>query len=277
MTVVRMIVALVDIVRRPEWEWEIAGHEETLWLLLVILVNFLAILIEYDASPTPMANVLSHAPRNNVFGHRLFGATGGSKARVEIGDIVLCKIAGNAYIPPRQDHRTRQSSCPDRQQPRRYQRVDRIRPVYGIAVSVAGTARSTREGEGLAQRSTEGLLVHLVFGEVAPLVQDEDRSRDYHGEVSDRDDKPADDTVLRPRTSRNEEDYDCHDGNREDKPDLDRFVSAILIRRSIRTRHFRLLFHLPGPPCSTAIALLRRSHDAMKGCPALAPRSRWPE
>ena len=29
MTVVRMIVALVDIVRRPEWEWKIAGHEET--------------------------------------------------------------------------------------------------------------------------------------------------------------------------------------------------------------------------------------------------------
>ena len=42
-SLVMMIVALVDIVRRPEWEWKIAGQEKTLWLLLVILVNFLAI------------------------------------------------------------------------------------------------------------------------------------------------------------------------------------------------------------------------------------------
>lgn len=42
-SLVMMIVALVDIVRRPEWEWKIARQEKTLWLLLVILVNFLAI------------------------------------------------------------------------------------------------------------------------------------------------------------------------------------------------------------------------------------------
>jgi hypothetical protein len=38
-----MILALVDIVRRPEWQWKLAGQEKVLWLLLVILVNFLAI------------------------------------------------------------------------------------------------------------------------------------------------------------------------------------------------------------------------------------------
>ncbi len=38
-----MIVALVDIVRRPDWQWKLAHQEKVLWLLLVILVNFLAI------------------------------------------------------------------------------------------------------------------------------------------------------------------------------------------------------------------------------------------
>jgi Protein of unknown function (DUF2510) len=42
-SLVLLIVALVDIVRRPEWQWKLAGQERTLWLLLVILVNFLAI------------------------------------------------------------------------------------------------------------------------------------------------------------------------------------------------------------------------------------------
>ena len=42
-SLVMMIVALVDIVRRPDWQWKMAGQEKVLWLLLVILVNFLAI------------------------------------------------------------------------------------------------------------------------------------------------------------------------------------------------------------------------------------------
>jgi len=42
-SIVLLIVAVVDIVKRPDWQWKIAGHENTLWLLLVILVNFLAI------------------------------------------------------------------------------------------------------------------------------------------------------------------------------------------------------------------------------------------
>jgi hypothetical protein len=42
-SLVMMIVALVDIVKRPEWQWKLSRQEKVLWLLLVILVNFLAI------------------------------------------------------------------------------------------------------------------------------------------------------------------------------------------------------------------------------------------
>jgi hypothetical protein len=37
------IIALIDIVKRPDWQWKLAGQEKILWLLLVILINFLAI------------------------------------------------------------------------------------------------------------------------------------------------------------------------------------------------------------------------------------------
>jgi hypothetical protein len=42
-SLVTMVVALVDIVKRPDWQWKIAGQEKILWLLLVVLINFLAI------------------------------------------------------------------------------------------------------------------------------------------------------------------------------------------------------------------------------------------
>ncbi len=42
-SLVMFVVALVDIIRRPEWQWKLAGQEKVLWILLVILVNFLAI------------------------------------------------------------------------------------------------------------------------------------------------------------------------------------------------------------------------------------------
>ncbi len=40
---VMLIVAIVDIAKRPDWQWKLAGQEKVLWLLLVILVNVLAI------------------------------------------------------------------------------------------------------------------------------------------------------------------------------------------------------------------------------------------
>ena len=42
-SLVFFVVALVDIVKRPDWQWKMAGQEKILWLLLVILINFLAI------------------------------------------------------------------------------------------------------------------------------------------------------------------------------------------------------------------------------------------
>jgi hypothetical protein len=42
-SLVMFIVAIVDIVKRPDWQWKLAGQEKILWLLLVILVNILAI------------------------------------------------------------------------------------------------------------------------------------------------------------------------------------------------------------------------------------------
>ncbi len=42
-SLVFFIMALVDIVKRPDWQWKLAGQEKVLWILLVILVNFLAI------------------------------------------------------------------------------------------------------------------------------------------------------------------------------------------------------------------------------------------
>lgn len=42
-SLVMTIIALVDIVKRPEWQWKLAGQEKILWLLLVILINLLAI------------------------------------------------------------------------------------------------------------------------------------------------------------------------------------------------------------------------------------------
>jgi Protein of unknown function (DUF2510) len=42
-SLVFFVIAIVDIAKRPDWQWKMAGQEKTLWLLLVILVNFLAI------------------------------------------------------------------------------------------------------------------------------------------------------------------------------------------------------------------------------------------
>src|SRR6202167_2657634 len=42
-SLVFFIIAIVDIAKRPDWQWKMAGQEKILWLLLVILINFLAI------------------------------------------------------------------------------------------------------------------------------------------------------------------------------------------------------------------------------------------
>lgn len=42
-SLVMFVVALVDIIKRPDWQWKLAGQEKVLWLLLVILLNLFAI------------------------------------------------------------------------------------------------------------------------------------------------------------------------------------------------------------------------------------------
>jgi hypothetical protein len=42
-SLVFFIMAIIDIAKRPDWQWKMAGQEKILWLLLVILINFLAI------------------------------------------------------------------------------------------------------------------------------------------------------------------------------------------------------------------------------------------
>ena len=42
-TQVFWVIAIIDIARRPEWQFHVARVEKTTWLLLVILVNFLGI------------------------------------------------------------------------------------------------------------------------------------------------------------------------------------------------------------------------------------------
>jgi hypothetical protein len=38
-SIVLLVLALVDMVRRPEWQWRMAGQERILWIILVCLVN----------------------------------------------------------------------------------------------------------------------------------------------------------------------------------------------------------------------------------------------
>lgn len=42
-SLVLWIVSLVDMVKRPDWQWKLAGQDKTLWIVLVILVNAFAV------------------------------------------------------------------------------------------------------------------------------------------------------------------------------------------------------------------------------------------
>jgi hypothetical protein len=37
------IVCVVDMVRRPDWQWKLAGQDKTLWIVLAVVVNVFAI------------------------------------------------------------------------------------------------------------------------------------------------------------------------------------------------------------------------------------------
>jgi Protein of unknown function (DUF2510) len=38
-----LVVSLVDMAKRPDWQWKLAGQEKVLWIVLVVLLNFLAV------------------------------------------------------------------------------------------------------------------------------------------------------------------------------------------------------------------------------------------
>jgi hypothetical protein len=72
---VMLIVALIDIVKRPEWQWKLGAQEKVLWLLLVILVNFLAIpsLIYWFNNPKKLKVEVAAANGHCGPGHMTLG------------------------------------------------------------------------------------------------------------------------------------------------------------------------------------------------------------
>ncbi|HEY5252266.1 MAG TPA: hypothetical protein VIJ09_11405, partial [Acidimicrobiales bacterium] len=70
------VIALVDIVKRPDWPWKIAHQEKILWLLLVILINFLGIPgLIYWFSIRPKLIAVETAAAAGPFGpgHMIYG------------------------------------------------------------------------------------------------------------------------------------------------------------------------------------------------------------
>lgn len=75
-SIVMMIFALIDMAKRPDIQWKIAGQEKILWILLVVLVNPFGILslvywfnirkkliaVEHITPPDPYATYAAGAP-----------------------------------------------------------------------------------------------------------------------------------------------------------------------------------------------------------------------
>ena len=66
---VGMIVSLVDMAKRPDWQWKMAGQEKVLWIVLVILVNAFAIVsLIYWYSIRPKLIAVEQAASAGQFG-----------------------------------------------------------------------------------------------------------------------------------------------------------------------------------------------------------------
>lgn len=64
-----MVIAVVDIARRPDWQWKIAGQEKVLWLLLTILINVFAIpSLIYWFRIRPKLEAVEHAAAAGAYG-----------------------------------------------------------------------------------------------------------------------------------------------------------------------------------------------------------------
>jgi hypothetical protein len=42
-SLVMTIVAIVDMARRPDWQWKLAGQDKALWIVLSVVVNVLGV------------------------------------------------------------------------------------------------------------------------------------------------------------------------------------------------------------------------------------------
>ena len=42
--IVFWILSIIDIVKRPDWQFKLAGHEKVLWLVLVIVISLVSLL-----------------------------------------------------------------------------------------------------------------------------------------------------------------------------------------------------------------------------------------
>jgi hypothetical protein len=98
-SLVMLIVALIDIVKRPEWQWKLAGQEKVLWLLLVILVNFHAIpSLIYWFNIGRKLKVVEVAAANGHYGpgHMTFGARSRSAPQSSAG---ACRLVSGRQRP----------------------------------------------------------------------------------------------------------------------------------------------------------------------------------
>ena len=67
--IVFAVVCVVDMARRPEWQWRLAHQEQVAWLLLVVVLNFLAVLpLIYWLAIRPKLRRVEHDVAAGLYG-----------------------------------------------------------------------------------------------------------------------------------------------------------------------------------------------------------------
>jgi hypothetical protein len=90
-----MVVAVVDIARRPDWQWKIAGQEKVLWLLLAVLVNVLAVpSLIYWFNIRKKLVAVEHAAAAGAYGPGHMTVSGWTPGPAPLGPSVTVAPAG---------------------------------------------------------------------------------------------------------------------------------------------------------------------------------------
>jgi hypothetical protein len=72
-----MIVCVVDMAKRPDWQWKLAAQEKVLWIVLVVVVNVFAIVsFIYWYSVRPKLIAVENAAKGGQFGPGVMTAGG---------------------------------------------------------------------------------------------------------------------------------------------------------------------------------------------------------